>query len=320
MDLFDLLNNNTIYSNPGFEGISNSNNYIGNAARNALKKQNLYTRLASQLTDPNVGEMFGNAAGSGINLKSAATTGMPNLKDFANQTVGKFGKGMSKSLTTNTIAPTVATGAMGRGPEIFGNAANTAGGSSNAIGGMFNQLKGNMAEGGKALGKLGQGAVKYAPYLGGALMAGQGLSDIYEGTKTQDEINELVGDIGSTARGTPMLGEILDASTMRDVEQVQRRGSIRDETKAASAVKGALGELPAAAATTALIALLTGGASIPLSLAFGAGQLGLGATKGVKQSNETERARLQELYGQLSNARQMSKGMMRMPTQNYNVR
>jgi hypothetical protein len=300
-----IKSNKPLSTNPNFEMIYPSPAIINNTnPMQGLAGQN-FAKQAASLTDPDIGSMFGGAAKSTITPGNVSTNIGGNINEFARNMVAK----KSPMIQSGQANVGKAIGSLGTGKAAAASGA-----------GNINGLFANLKSGGKALGGLAGKAVKYAPYLGGALMAGQGLSDIYESGKTQDEINELVGDIGSTARGTPMLGQMLDASTMRDVEQVQRRGSIRDETKGTSAVKGALGELPAAAATAALIALLTGGTSIPLSLAFGAGQLGLGATKGVKQSNETERARLQELYGQLSNARQMSRGMMKMPTQNYNVR
>jgi hypothetical protein len=266
-----------------------------------------------QPVDPNVGEMFRGAFNKGISgkdiMSSAGGQVKEGLEEFANKMVGA--KGNAAAATSPAV-----TGATGVPLDAAAGMSSSGGAASKAGAGFMANIK----SGGKALGGLAGKAVKYAPYAGGALMAGQALGDTLETGKIEEEIRQLAGDIGLTARGTPMLGEFLDPATMREIEKLSRRGTSTPQNKIASGVKGALGEIPSALGTTALIALLTGGASIPMSLAFGAGQLGLGATKGMKNDSEAERQKLTELYSRLSEAKQMSRGAMKPSTQNYNTR
>lgn len=169
-------------------------------------------------------------------------------------------------------------------------------------------------------GAFGKGALKAAPYVGLGLMGAQGIGDVLETGGISRSNEDLMGDISLMRQGTPMLNEFMDPKALMDLEKLQRRGNLETESKLTSALKGAGSEIPGAALSTLLFGLLTGGAGIPLGLAFGAGQLGLGATKGLKQAEQTEQSKLQELYAQLSQAQNMSRASRKPATQNYMMR
>jgi hypothetical protein len=169
-------------------------------------------------------------------------------------------------------------------------------------------------------GKFGSGALKAAPYAAFGLMGAEGLGNLFEGGGLGRSNEELAGQINLMGQGTPMLNEFMDPNAMKDFENLQRRGNLQEESKLVSGIKGAGSELPGAALTTLLFGLLTGGAGIPLGLAFGAGQLGVGATRGLKNRESEEQSRLSNLYSQLADAQRMSKGARMPATQNYNMR
>jgi hypothetical protein len=169
-------------------------------------------------------------------------------------------------------------------------------------------------------GKFGSGALKAAPYLGLGLMGAQGIGELLEGGSLGRSNEELAGQINLMGQGTPMLSEFMDPNAMKDFENLQRRGDLQEESKLVSGIKGAGSEIPGAALTALLFTLLTGGAGLPLGLAFGAGQLGVGATRGLKNREVEEQSRLQNLYSQLADSQRMSKASRMPATQNYNMR
>jgi hypothetical protein len=196
----------------------------------------------------------------------------------------------------------------------------TANTAANATGlkGLYSKFASNPTL--QKAGKFGSGALKAAPYLGLGLMGAQGIGELLEGGSLGRSNEELAGQINLMGQGTPMLSEFMDPNAMKDFENLQRRGDLQKESKLVSGIKGAGSEIPGAALTALLFTLLTGGAGLPLGLAFGAGQLGVGATRGLKNREVEEQSRLQNLYSQLSDSLRMSKASRMPATQNYNMR
>jgi hypothetical protein len=211
-----------------------------------------------------------------------------------------------KAMYASTSSPWV-------GSEMLNQTSNAGG-----LKGLYSKFASNPTV--QKAGKFGSGAIKAAPYLGLGLMGAQGIGELLEGGSLGRSNEELAGQINLMGQGTPMLNEFMDPNAMKDFENLQRRGNLQEESKLVSGIKGAGSEIPGAALTALLFTLLTGGAGLPLGLAFGAGQLGVGATRGLKNREVEEQSRLQNLYSQLADSQRMSKASRMPATQNYNMR